>query len=71
MAAGVIKELTSENRSFYNAKDVQELLQVSQDKAYKMIRAMQKELVERGELTKVYPQGRIPKKYFNRMCGIE
>lgn len=71
MAAGVIKKLSADERSFYTAQDVMILLDVSRDKAYRMIRGMREELISDGHLTKGYPQGRIPKKYFNEQCMIE
>lgn len=71
MAAGIVKELSSTNRSYYIVSDITEMLGVSQSKAYGMIRTMRKECIESGKLTKAYPAGRIPKKYFNEHCMIE
>lgn len=71
MANGVIKKLTAEERSYYTAAEVMVIMGVSRDKAYTMIREMRKALIDDGSLTKVYPQGRVPKKYFNQMCMIE
>ena len=45
MAAGVIKELKPEDRSYYTSGDVATLMGVSESKAYKMIRAMRLECV--------------------------
>lgn len=71
MANGVMKKLTAEERSYYTAAEVMELMGVSRDKAYTMIREMRQSLIDAGSLAKVYPQGRVPKKYFNQMCMIE
>lgn len=38
MAAGIVKELDSSNRSYYKVDDIVKLLDVSQSKAYNMIR---------------------------------
>ena len=40
MAAGIVKELDSSNRSYYKVDDIVKLLDVSQSKAYNMIREM-------------------------------
>ena len=37
MAAGIVKELDSSNRSYYKVDDIVKLLDVSQSKAYNMI----------------------------------
>lgn len=71
MAAGIIKKLSAEDRSYYVVSDVMSLLGISQAKAYDMMRTMRKECIEAGHLTKAYPAGRIPKKYFNEQCMID
>ena len=71
MAAGVVRKLSDDERSFYTAKDVQRLMEVSRDKAYRMIRYMREECIAAGTLSKEYPQGRVPKKYFDKQCMIE
>ena len=71
MAAGIVKELDSSNRSYYKADDIVKLLDVSQSKAYNMIREMRQECIDNGKLTKANPNGRIPKKYFDEICMIE
>ncbi len=68
---GVIRVLTKESRSYYAVEDVMNLLGVKQSKAYDIIRSLRKELIDSGQLTKEYPAGRIPKKYFNGRCGID
>ncbi|MBQ9611574.1 MAG: transcriptional regulator [Lachnospiraceae bacterium] len=70
MAVGVIKKLKPEDRSFYTAGDVQALLDVSESKAYKMIRAMRNECVAAKLISPAYPAGKIPKKYFNEHCML-
>lgn len=67
---GIIKELSREERSYYVAADVMSLLGVSKSKAYDMIRIMRQELVDAGTISAVYPQGKIPKKYFNEKCMV-
>ena len=47
-------------RQVYNAKDIQELLGVSESKAYAYIRQMNAELQEKGFLT---VRGKIPAAY--------
>ena len=71
MASGVVKKLSVNERSFYTAADVQTLMDVSRDKAYRMIRNMREECIAAGTLSKDYPQGRVPKRYFNQQCMIE
>lgn len=61
MAAGIVKEINSTNRSYYMVNDITELLGISRSKAYEMIRTMRKECIASGKLTKAYPSGRIPK----------
>lgn len=46
MAAGIVKELDSSNRSYYKVDDIVKLLDVSQSKAYNMIREMRKECID-------------------------
>ena len=52
MAAGIVKELDSSNRSYYKVDDIVKLLDVSQSKAYNMIREMRQECIDSGKLTK-------------------
>lgn len=70
MATGIVKQLNVSDRSYYVVGDIVVLLGVSQSKAYDMIRTMRKECIDSGKLTKAYPAGRIPKKYFNEHCMI-
>lgn len=71
MSNGVIKTLSSGNKTYYTNKEVQELLGVSRSKAYSMIRTMRQECIDAGKITKVYPEGKVPKKYFDEMCMIK
>lgn len=68
---GVLRVIKKEDRQYYVAADVMELLGVSRPKAYKVIRALREELISEGHLISEYPCGRIPKKYFNDRCGID
>lgn len=68
---GVLRIVRQEDRQYYVAADVMDLLGVSRPKAYKVIRALREELISEGHLISEYPCGRIPKKYFNDRCGID
>ena len=66
---GVIRVLSPKDRSWYAARDVQQLLGVGRSKAYSVIKSLRAELIESNEMSPEYPQGKIPKEYFNtRMC---
>ena len=67
---GVIKQLTKENRSYYDVPDVMDMFGVSKDKAYTMIRGLRKELIDSGTISSVYPIGKVPKKYLDEKCMI-
>lgn len=67
---GVIKQLSKENRSYYDVHDVMDMFGVSKDKAYTMIRTLRKELIDAGTISSVYPIGKVPKKYLNEKCMI-
>ena len=47
---------------FYTVKEVQTLLGIKTDKAYRIIRQLRAELVEQGYAE--YPAGKVPKRYF-------
>lgn len=66
-ANGVIKKLTSAERSYYTAAEVREMMGVSRDTAYRMIRSLRSDLIADGQLAKGYPSGKIPKKAFNKL----
>ena len=68
-ANGVIKKLTSAERSYYT--EVREMMGVSRDTAYRMIRSLRSDLIADGQLAKGYPSGKIPKKAFNKLYMIE
>lgn len=56
-------------RQLYTAKDIQELLGVSESSAYKFIRVMNQELAAKGFLT---VRGKIPKAYVQeRFFGVQ
>ena len=44
-ANGVIKKLTSAERSYYTAAEVREMMGVSRDTAYRMIRSLRSDLI--------------------------
>lgn len=46
-------------------------LDCKENKAYELIRALRKELIDSGRLTKAYPVGKVPRKYFFERCMIE
>ncbi len=56
------------NKYFYNNKDIQEILQEKESKAYKVMQQLNKELRQKGFLTK---QGVVNAKYFNERYGLE
>lgn len=70
-ANGVIKKLTSAERSYYTAAEVRDLMGVSRDTAYRMIRSLRSDLIADGKLAKGYPSGKIPKKAFNKLYMID
>ena len=70
-ANGVIKKLTSAERSYYTAAEVREMMGVSRDTAYRMIRSLRSDLIADGQLAKGYPSGKIPKKAFNKLYMID
>lgn len=47
---------------YYTVKEVKILLGVEADKAYRVIRELREELIQRGYAT--YPAGKVPKRYF-------
>ena len=67
-APGVISEA---NNYFLGVEEVMSYLGCKENKAYSIIRALKKELVDAGKLTPVYPKGKIPRKYFMERCMIE
>lgn len=67
-APGVI---ASVNKYYFGAEEVMNYLGCKENKAYELIRALRKELVDAGKLTPAYPKGKIPKQYFLERCMIE
>lgn len=67
-APGVISSAPS---YYIGAAEVMEYLGCKENKAYSIIRALKKELVDAGRLTPAYPNGKVPKKYFLERCMIE
>ena len=57
-ANGVIKKLTSAERSYYTAAEVREMMGVSRDTAYRMIRSLRSDSLPRG-----IRQGKSPKRH--------
>lgn len=55
------EEESTMEKLFLTSKEVPDLLNISQQQAYKIIRDMKKQLAEHGFLV---PRGRINKKYF-------
>lgn len=55
-ANGVIKKLTSAERSYYTAAEVREMMGVSRDTAYRMIRSLRSDIHKGGTAEKFrYP----------------
>lgn len=71
MATGVIKELSREDRSWYDSTDVQRLLGIGRSAAYKLIKKMREKSIKDGVLFAGYPAGKIPKKIFDEECAIK
>ena len=65
ISRGVLRVLDRKNKPFYTAQDVVSILDVSESKAYKMIRELRQECIDEGKLSKCYPLGKVPKKYFD------
>ena len=51
-----------ENKLFYNANDISNMLSISKPTAYRIIRTLNDELVSNGY---IIVSGRVPKKYFD------
>ena len=60
-ANGVIKKLTSAERSYYTAAEVREMMGVSRDTAYRMIRSLRSDLIADGP--RGIRQGKSPKRH--------
>ena len=65
-----LMEVMKAERSYYDVNEVMEMLGCKQDKAYKIMRAIKKELIKDGKLIADYPAGKVPKKYFDERCCI-
>lgn len=53
------------SKTFYEAKDIAEILGRSENYAYKLIRDLNKELADQGYIT---VRARVPVKYFETRC---
>ena len=51
-----------DGKIFYDADDIAEMLNVSKPTAYRIIKKLNSELIEKGYIT---VSGRVPKKYFD------
>lgn len=51
-----------DGKIFYDADDIAEMLNVSKPTAYRIIKKLNSELIEKGYIT---ISGRVPKKYFD------
>ena len=67
-APGVI---TTPGKYYIGVEEVMEYLGCKENKAYELIRTLRKELIDSGRITKAYPVGRVPRKYFFERCMIE
>ena len=57
------------DKQFYKAKDLAEILQISESKSYELIRQMNRELAEKGYLI---CRGRVPAAYvLERLFGVK
>ena len=57
-----VQLIPSSQKLYYTVEEVKVLLGVEQDKAYKIIRSLRRELISRGYAE--YPAGKVPKRYF-------
>ncbi len=55
-------------KRFYEAKDVQQLLQVGETSAYRVIQRLNRELEQKGYLT---VRAKVPAQYLQQRYGIE
>ena len=70
-ANGVIEEVTSKHRNYYNTEEVMNLMGCSKSKAQRVCKQVKTELVNKGILRDWYMPGQVPKDYFNEMIGIK
>lgn len=63
--------LAAPGKYYCGVEDVMEYLGCRENKAYKLIRALRKELIDAGKLTVEYPPGKVPRRYFLERCMIE
>lgn len=54
-----------QNKLYYSAMDVSELLGISRSKAYSIVKEMNKELSEKGYIV---ISGKVPKKFLEEKC---
>ena len=54
-----------QNKRYYSAMDVSELLGISRSKAYSIVKEMNKELSEKGYIVIA---GKVPKKFLEEKC---
>ena len=57
--------------AYYGCAEVMVFLGCKQNKAYEVIRAIRKELMDAGKLPPFIPQGKVPRKYFRERCMID
>lgn len=63
--------ISTVNKYYFGAEEVMKYLGCKENKAYELIRALRKELIDSRKLTPAYPKGKIPKSYFLTRCMIE
>ncbi len=63
--------ISTVNKYYFGVEEVMEYLGCKENKAYELIRALRKELIDSGKLTPAYPHGKVPKNYFLERCMIE
>ena len=68
---GVIKVLGPDDRSYYTAKEVAQMIGCSESHAYKICKQVKDELINRGILMQWYLPGRVPKQQFRKMIGLD
>ncbi len=71
MAAGVIRELGPDDRSYYTRDDVMLLLGIGSTKASSIMSNFRRKLKEKGKIEDDYPERRVPKMYFDKAYAIK
>lgn len=58
------------NKYYLGVNEVRKMFNLGRDKAYRLIKSMREELIKSGKLTPEYPEGKIPRPYFEERMMI-